>query len=296
MIRGRVFNIQRGSIHDGPGIRTTVFLKGCTLRCLWCHNPESIDQDSELIYNSEKCISCLRCIDVCPNNCHSAGEERRTFSRTHCTACGECASVCPAEALENAGYIISAEDAAAEAARDIPFYRNSGGGVTVSGGEPLMQPGFTESLLVRCRNRGIHTAVDTAGNVPWSAVQQVLPCTDLFLFDVKAADPELHRRLTGSPNGRILSNLKTLTERQKSVIIRIPVIPGQNDIPGEMERIAVLLSDLGIDRAELLPYHRTGTGKYRNLGKADPLEGTDPCPKARIDELKGIFEKRGITV
>jgi glycyl-radical enzyme activating protein len=296
MTEGLIFNIQRSSIHDGPGIRTTVFFKGCSLRCRWCHNPESLHLKPDLLFYPDKCISCFRCLPLCPEGCHEKTVSGHRFNRESCRNCGACAEVCPAEALQLAGKKVTSREVAEEVVRDLPFYRSSGGGVTLSGGEPLLQPAFAEDILTECRNRGIHTAVDTAGNVSWKHFQKILPVTGLFLYDMKAGREETHRSLTGSSNRRIIENLTLLSESGANIIIRIPIIPGYNDVPGEMERIAENLINIKINEVELLPYHRLGGGKYQSLGITEPGLDTDTPAPERIAEIRSLFLKEGLNV
>ena len=208
---GKIFDIQRYSSHDGPGIRTTVFFQGCGLRCRWCHNPESFEQRPAILYTPESCIGCGACAEVCTQTAHGFLPEH-VFDRQRCVRCGKCAEVCPSKALERSGGDQTLEAVLQVIRRDLPFYRSSEGGVTLSGGEVLLQPDFAAELLKACREDGIHTAVDTAGFVPWEAFQKVLPWTDLFLYDVKAVTPELHRKATGADNALILQNYGKLRE------------------------------------------------------------------------------------
>ena len=248
---GTVFNIQRFSIHDGPGIRTTVFLKGCGLRCLWCHNPESQRTEPELMFWRSKCTSCGKCREFC----HKAFTDA-------CTACGKCAAVCASRARERCGYEISDKDLLDTLLTDRDFYESSGGGVTLSGGEPLMQPGFVRSVLSLCRENGLHTALETAGDASYEILESLTPLTDLFLFDIKALDDELHKKLTGVSNRRILENAARLSESGANILFRMPVIPSCNE--HELERIAGFVKSLGRS-LELMPYHNMCAGKYAAL-------------------------------
>ena len=263
-----IFDIQRFSWHDGPGIRTVVFFKGCNLHCFWCHNPESLSAASELLLYQEKCVRCGKCVAVCPHGCHhlsvSGGHE---INREACTLCGKCTEACYADALKIAGRSLGIGEVMAEVLKDREFYELSGGGVTLSGGEPLLQVAGCEALLVKCRQAGIHTAVDTAGDVPWGSFERILAVTDLFLYDLKTLNPELHREACGAPNGRILENLRALGACCARIVIRIPVIPGFNDNPQEMASLAGFLRDIPrIEKVELLPFHTFGSIKYRALG------------------------------
>ena len=255
--KGIIFDIQRNSYVDGPGTRTTVFFKGCNLRCSWCHNPESWRKEKQLLFYRDKCAHCGACREVCGQK---EGE---------CTLCGSCAAVCPNGAKQICGEEITAPELLKKLSRDRRFYDASGGGVTFSGGECMLQIEFLEQILLLCKQTGIHTAVDTAGNVPWESFEKILPYTDLFLYDIKAMDPAVHKRYTGTDNARILENLSRLLERGASLWIRIPVIPGVNDSPDEMERIkAFLRAYPKPEKVELLPYHPMGEHKYAAVGRS----------------------------
>lgn len=262
---GTIYNIQRFSVHDGPGIRTTVFFKGCPLHCVWCHNPESISPKPQLEFYPERCIGCGRCFDACPNHAHSVdGAGVHRIDRALCDGCLKCVDVCYAEALVGVGRRLTVEQLVESISTDIPYYQSSDGGVTFSGGESMAQIGFLQQALVACKGRGIHTAVDTAGEVPWSSFERVLEHTDLFLYDLKAADDAVHRRLTGAGNARILENLRKLCQAGRRIFVRIPYIPGCND--GEIPAMADILRGLPVERVEVLGYHRLGEGKYAALG------------------------------
>lgn len=254
MPKAMIFDIQRNSYVDGPGIRTTVFFKGCNLRCKWCHNPESQSFEKQMMFYKDKCTGCGKCREVCPNHLKK------------CDFCGKCELYCPAEARKICGREYTSDEVLAEVIKDKAFYDNSGGGVTFSGGECMLQLDFLCEILKKCKAAGIHTAVDTAGNVPWKSFEKILPFTDLFLYDIKAFDAELHRKGTGVSNELILENLKNLSGRA-DIIVRIPVIGGYNDNDEEIRQIADFLKQIKIIKAELLPYHAMGEHKYTALGR-----------------------------
>ncbi|MBQ6892795.1 MAG: glycyl-radical enzyme activating protein, partial [Clostridia bacterium] len=253
-ITGNIINIKRFEIHDGDGLRTTLFLKGCPLRCKWCHNPESLSPKSELGYYEHKCISCGKCVTVCPAGAHSINEGLHNFDRNKCTACGKCAPVCLGDALIFYGENVTPEEVLPKLLADREFYETSGGGVTISGGEPLLQADFTGALLNLLKQDGINTAVDTCLFAPRERLEKVIPLTDTFLVDVKAYDRELHKKLTGQYNDIILENIRYLSDIGKPMEIRIPYVPGKNS--GEIEKIAGFLSTLkSVKGVRVLPYH-----------------------------------------
>ncbi|MGI6706207.1 MAG: glycyl-radical enzyme activating protein [Clostridia bacterium] len=296
-MKGTVFNIQRFSIHDGPGIRTTVFLKGCSLRCFWCHNPESLSAKRELQMFPEKCIGCGQCFSVCLKGAHEMTGEGRVFHRERCTACGRCVELCYAEALVMAGEEMDVDEVVDEVMKDEDFYRNSGGGVTLSGGEPLLQPEFCREILARCKDRGIHTAIETAAFVDWKAFEKVMDYTDLFLVDIKLMDAVRHREVTGATNEKILDNIKRLRVTAIPQIIRIPVVPGINDNEGNMEETAVFLQDFpNLEYVELLKFHKMAVGKYQSLDRPYRAEGLEPLNPDRMEELGRLFSASGIRV
>ena len=293
MTSGMIFNIQRFSIYDGPGARTTVFFKGCNLKCRWCHNPESIPAGRLLEFYPDRCIGCGRCFTACKNGAHLIREDgSHTIDRAQCTRCMDCADTCFAEALVSVGESVTAEAVVNACLTDMEYYKGSGGGVTCSGGECMQQIDFLSEVLHSLKEKGIHTAVDTAGCQPFEKFRSILPYTDLFLYDIKAASPEAHKALTGVDNSLILENLKKLSDLGKPLWIRIPYIPGHND--GEMDAIADLLKDIRFEKIEIMPFHRLGEGKYTALGIEDPnFESRVPTDE-EIDNVVNQFRLKGL--
>lgn len=268
---GRLLDVRRMSVHDGPGIRTTLFLKGCPLRCRWCHNPESVSAKPEIGLLKRKCIGCGRCAKVCPEGAHVLRNGTHLFNHDLCKACGKCVDACLADALEYYGREMTVEEAAKAVLEDRTFYAQSGGGCTVSGGEPMLQAGFCAELFQRLRKDGIHCAVDTSGAVKWESFETVLPHTDMFLYDVKHTDDRLHREHTGGSNREILDNLKRLSKCGVPIEIRIPTIPGFNADEKSMTAIGKFLSGLpNVVGVRLLPYH-LARQKYETVGHADTM-------------------------
>lgn len=264
---GRILNVQRFCTDDGPGIRTTVFLKGCYLKCVWCHNPETQSGKKELFYDTKKCINCFKCVDVCPKYCHVKGYSHE-YNRGNCIACGKCVSVCQTRALEMVGKDLSVEEVVDIVKRDRQFYNNSGGGVTVSGGEPLFQARFTEEILRSCKDIGIHTAVETCGYCKKEDLVSVLRYCDLVLFDIKETDDFMHEKYTGVSLKTVLDNLRTVDESGVEYIIRAPIIPSINDSDRHFEALKQLCSSLkGCKGVQIMPYHKTGSYKYDLLNR-----------------------------
>jgi pyruvate formate lyase activating enzyme len=290
---GLIFDIQRFSIHDGPGIRTTVFLKGCPMSCLWCHNPESRLAAPQIAFYKSKCIGCVRCVWTCPHGAIVEGERR--LDRSLCRVCGECSEKCPTEALQLVGRRVTVDDVLDVVMRDEPFYRTSGGGVTLSGGEPLQQPEFCVEILAACRDKGLHTCVDTTGCGPWDTLAGLAAVTDLFLYDLKAIDPGKHERLCGLDNQLILDNARRLMDSGAAAIFRAPLIPGLNDGPEDLRALAEFMLSLpGDQRLELMPYHCIGAGKYEALGMDYALPDLEPA--AEVDEHKCALVAMGVTL
>lgn len=276
-MKGLVFDIQRYSIHDGPGIRTVVFLKGCPLGCLWCSNPESQKGTIELEFRSRLCEQCGLCIPACPKNAihpdpFIAPDKKIDLLR--CDLCGECVRACPTGALHLIGHEYTAAEILQQVLKDDVFYRRSGGGLTLSGGEPFYQSDFSLELLRLCYEAGVHTAVETTGHVNWSVLAQSLPITDLFLFDIKHLDAQLHTQSTGVSNTVILANLSKLVESGANIILRIPLIPGFNLDEEHLQAVGELASRLDIKEIHLMPFHQFGRDKYPRLGRANLMGDT----------------------
>ena len=266
-VTATITNISRCSLHDGPGVRSVVYLKGCGLRCRWCHNPETLFAQREAAFMPSKCIGCGRCIDVCPTH-HWLQDGKLYFDRQGCIACGKCVAACPTEAMSIIGEDMSAAEVFNILRKDIPYYRQSNGGVTFSGGECLLHPSFVAEVAQLCRDAGIHTTVETALFVPWDHIARVLPLIDLFYVDLKLATPEQHRRYTGQDNALILENLRRLSQLSTPITIRIPVIPTVNDAIEAFDGFAALLNTLGkaVQQIELLKYNPLASSKYELVG------------------------------
>jgi pyruvate formate lyase activating enzyme len=295
---GMVFDIRKYSVHDGPGIRTTVFLKGCPLHCWWCHNPESQSPRPEPFLHLNRCIHCGICVETCPQGAISQPDGFQVVTDlTRCTVCGECIDACVAGAREIAGRSMTAGEVLAEVESDIPFFDESGGGVTFSGGEPMMQPDFLLELLQGCKQRELRTALDTSGFTPWEKLQAVAPFVDLFLYDIKLIDAEKHRRYMGVSNQIILENLHRLAALGKTIFIRVPLIPGINDDAENLEQLAQLAVSLpAVKRVDLLPYHHAAMGKYDTLEKNYALRDLQPHPYEAVARIADALQARGLNV
>ncbi|NOR15306.1 MAG: glycyl-radical enzyme activating protein [Candidatus Aminicenantes bacterium] len=287
MKSGLLFDIKHYAIHDGPGIRTTLFFKGCPLNCWWCHNPEGISPKPELMFKSSRCLpECSLCVQSCPNNALAKNNGLLHIETSQCRLVGECAKICPTLALEKIGYKLTVAEAMAVIEKDRIFQETSQGGVTFSGGEPLMQPEFLEALLDTCQQRGIHTILDTSGHAPYEILERIRKKVDLFFYDLKLMDENKHREVTGISNRLILDNLNKLAHTGSKIQIRIPLIPEVNTTQEEIAAMAEFITSLpGIEEISLLPYHKMGGQKYKNLNR--PLSH----PQAQVpseEDIRGI--------
>lgn len=292
MCRAIIADIKRMTLHDGPGIRSTVFVKGCPLRCLWCHNPESISALPRLLYREHLCLHCGNCNSACPAQAIRNG----SIDRTKCSNCGACTENCFRGALTLSGTEMSADEVFHAVMRDREYY-GSDGGVTVSGGEPLLYPEFTAQLFRRLQAEGIHTALDTCGEVPFSSFEKVLPFTSLVLYDLKGMDPVRHQKNTGRSNQRILENLRELGRRHIPVEIRIPLIPEHNDSPEELKAAAHFLQTIpSVTAVKVLPFHNMARNKYRAAGMTDTTPDVEPPDDELMQKAAGIFASAGLTL
>lgn len=296
-MEGKIFDIMRYSIHDGPGIRTTVFLKGCPLNCWWCHNPESQEVNEELMLFPNRCINCMACIKLCKQN---AIEERNGMiftSMDKCTDCGSCVEKCYAEARKMAGETMTVDQVVEEILKDRDFYQQSKGGVTFSGGEPLMQFSFLNLLLKKMKEYGIHTTIDTSGFASKEIIEEISKNTDLFLYDLKHIDPEKHEKYTGVLNHKILENLKNLSDIGKDIIVRIPIIPGINNSEEDLKDFRDFIKTLyNIKEVNLLPYHKIGQEKYNRLGKPYKILGVEEPDLEMMNFASKIIGDSGVKV
>ena len=298
MKKGIIFDIKKYAVHDGPGIRTTIFFKGCPLNCWWCHNPEGIPPERALLFRESQCLpACRACIDACPQHALVPMGPSLQIIKEKCTLSENCVNTCPTEALQMAGKEFSASDLMIEIEKDRIFYEQSQGGVTFSGGEPLMQPEFLRQMLEICQERNIHTIVDTSGYTRWKNLDSISPYVNLFFYDLKIMDDQKHRQMTGVSNKIILENLRGLTEKGQQVEIRLPVISGFNDTEeNRAQTTNFLLSLPGIKQISLLPYHKLGTQKYIHLNKDNPMPDIQPPSQEFMQQLQDKYLASGFQV
>jgi pyruvate formate lyase activating enzyme len=297
MLEGKLFDIQHFAVHDGPGIRTLVFFKGCPLRCSWCCNPESHSPIEQLRYVDFKCKTCFNCVKACPYQRATALPDSVKFDFPLCLNCADkpCIDACNHGALTLTGFNISSGKLAGIIAKDIAFYRNSGGGVTFTGGEPLLQPDFLAETLTECKKLDIHTAIETCGYAARSDFERILPVTDLFLFDIKIINDQKHQHFTGISNKLILGNLEFLTRQKNHIILRFPLIPGITDTDENLSDIISLMKRLGLNEIDPEPYHSLGNAKYDELGIHNPLSGIlgdFGYPAERLKQIENIFNEK----
>ena len=294
--KGIVFDVKRFAVDDGPGIRTTIFLKGCPLRCWWCHNPEGQAPTPELMHRSKKCICCTECVKTCPEKAISFIGKSMFIDRKKCSVCGKCCQICPTEALTIVGKKTSLNQVLKDIDKDLAFYDESKGGVTVSGGEPLFQPEFLNALLEECKEMNIHTAVDTCGYASRRSIDRINGNVDLYLYDIKLMDKKKHTKYTGVSNEPILDNFKKLAKNGSNILVRYPIIPGINDTEDNVNQTAEFVASCGVKNICLLPYHRAGIEKYTGLGKTYKLQKTQSPSDQRMKRIKETLESFGLNV
>ncbi len=295
--KGVVFDIKKFAVDDGPGIRTTIFLKGCPMRCWWCHNPEGQLSTPELMYRKNRCISCEDCISSCPRGALSiSGRRKLSIDRKDCDVCGKCALKCPTGALEIVGKEVGVNEVVKEIVKDSAFYDESRGGITISGGEPLLQIDFLNALLDECKNRNVHTVVDTSGFASRVTIEKIKDKVDLFLYDIKIMDEKRHKKYTGVSNKQILENFKTLANNGSDLLVRVPIVPGITDSRDNVARIAEFIVSCSVEHTCLLPYHRAGIEKYRGLGRSYKLKKIGTTSDQRLNSIKEQLEDLGLSV
>jgi len=293
--KGLIFALDEMATHDGPGLRMTVYLKGCPLRCIWCHSPESISPKCEVVWYETRCARCGKCVKACPLGLRS-NTRVDPRDRSACRLCELCVRNCSSGALEVKGQAVTAGEVAEHAGRLLPFFKRSGGGITLTGGEPMLQVDFSHAVLALCRGKGIHTAVETCGYGPSSAFEKLGSVTDLFLFDLKHHDEEMHRRYTGVSSKPILSNLSRLVKSGSNVIVRVPLIPGCNDSPSDVSSIGRRASELGVARISLLPFNPASAGKYSWLHRPYSLPNAKRQSDQYVRELEDLLRGQRLEV
>ncbi len=295
-MKGLVYDLQRFAIHDGPGIRTLVYMKGCSLKCLWCSSPQTQRPKPEILHNEINCKKCGKCIEICPIRVISMSDEDEiVINRDLCNNCGDCVETCLNQALKIVGDHVTVEELFKDINKDAPFYRRSDGGVTIGGGEPTMQSDFVEAFLKRCKQNYLHTVMETCGYVKWEKLETLVKYLDLVYMDVKHMDPAAHKELTGASNELILENIKKVS-KLRPLIVRIPVIPGLNDSEKNIRKTAEFALSLGnnLKRIDLLPYHKFGSMTYTRIGMAYKIEDIEPPSDAHMKKLKEIVESCGV--
>jgi pyruvate formate lyase activating enzyme len=298
---GIIFDVDKFAVHDGPGIRTTVFLKGCPLRCLWCHSPESWSPKPQLVFHESRCVGCGNCVEACPQGAQWLSDyigdnnrPQRKIDREKCVNCGACTETCYAQALRMCGKEMTAEEVVNDVAKNEAFFRNSGGGVTLSGGEPTMQPRFAHAILKGLKERDIHTAMETTGHTSWANLQSLAPYVDLFLYDLKQMDDANHKAQTGVSNTLILRNLKRLATLGKDIQARVPVIPTRNDDDANIIATCACAQSVGVERIAFLPYNPSTPAKYEWIGKTYPLQELEPPSSEAMERMMDVAESFGL--
>lgn len=293
-MKGNIFNIQKFSIHDGPGLRTTVFFKGCPLRCRWCSNPESQSGEVQISYDSRKCLHCQSCVKVCPKDCIAYEDGRIILDRERCAGCLGCVNICPGKALKVEGELTDSDEVVRVCMQDLDFYEESGGGVTFSGGECFFQSEFAAELAGKLKRNGIHLAAETTGYVERGVFRTLAPMFDLLLFDVKHSDTDKHFDGTGVHNELIIDNLRWAMENNIDVLPRVPVIPGFNDSFEDAAGIAELIKNTGLEKVQLLPFHQFGERKYELLGRGYDFEGIKALRPEELEKYRQVFIEKGL--